>query len=106
MLVLEGPVISAGLNDCLRYDAGAVEYLQQRYALSKWQMRGASAGALVATLAACNVNIDTAFECAHRLSVENKLFERPLGLAGRLSSPAMLVAGSNRCKGDLESLQA
>lgn len=61
---------------------GAVKYLQQRYDIQKWQMRGASAGALVATLAACNVNSDVAFECAHRLSEQHKLFERPLGLAG------------------------
>ncbi|EIE27184.1 hypothetical protein COCSUDRAFT_45766 [Coccomyxa subellipsoidea C-169] len=61
---------------------GAVKYLQQRFDIERWQMRGASAGALVATLAACNVNSEVAFESAHRLSVENKLFERPLGLAG------------------------
>ena len=64
--------------------AGAVKYLQQRFDIERWQMRGASAGALVATLAACNVNSEVAFESAHRLSVENKLFERPLGLAGVL----------------------
>ena len=62
--------------------AGAVKYLQQRFDIQKWQMRGASAGALVATLAACNVDSEVAFECAHRLSAEKKLFERPLGLAG------------------------
>ncbi len=64
------------------YIAGAVKYLQQRFDIQKWQMRGASAGALVATLAACNVDSEVAFECAHRLSEEKKLFERPLGLAG------------------------
>jgi predicted acylesterase/phospholipase RssA len=62
--------------------AGAVKYLQQRFDIERWQMRGASAGALVATLAACNVNSEVAFESAHRLSMEHKLFERPLGLAG------------------------
>ena len=62
--------------------AGAVKYLQQRYDLKTWQMRGASAGGLVATLAACNVSSDAALDLAHRLAVENGIFERPLGLAG------------------------
>ena len=65
-------------------NAGAVKYLQQRYDLTSWQMRGASAGALVATLAACNVSPDQALICADRLARENGIFERKLGLAGTL----------------------
>lgn len=45
---------------------GAVKYLQQRHDLTKWQMRGASAGALVACLAACNVDPQEAYEAADR----------------------------------------
>ena len=46
--------------------AGAVKYLQQKHDLTKWHMRGASAGALVACLAACNVDPQYAYEVAHR----------------------------------------
>lgn len=64
--------------------AGVVKYLQHRYASSmdSWQMRGASAGALTATLAACHVDVDHAYDCAERLAREYKLFERSLGLTG------------------------
>ena len=47
-------------------NVGAVKYLRQRHDLTKWQMRGASAGALVACLAACNVDPEKAYEAAHR----------------------------------------
>lgn len=65
---------------------GVVKYLQQRYpsSMATWQMRGASAGALTATLAACNVDMDRAYESAKRLAEEHKLFERALGLTGAL----------------------
>ncbi len=46
--------------------AGAVKYLQQMHDLTKWHMRGASAGALVACLAACNVDPQYAYEVANR----------------------------------------
>ena len=61
---------------------GVVKYLQQRYDLKTWQLRGASAGALVATLAACNVDTERAFAYAQQLAVDNRIFERRLGLAG------------------------
>ena len=51
--------------------------LTEHYAL-----RGASAGALAAVLGACRVEIDTALNHAHKLAVENGVFERPLGLVG------------------------
>jgi predicted acylesterase/phospholipase RssA len=66
-----------------------VKYLQQRYDLTTWQLRGASAGALVATLAACNVDTEKAFAYAHQLAVDNRIFERRLGLAGVLCLPCM-----------------
>ena len=49
--------------------AGAVKYLQQKLDLTKWHMRGASAGALVACLAACNVDPQYAYEVAHRYEI-------------------------------------
>ena len=51
---------------CLALAPGAVKYLQQQHDLTQWQMRGASAGALVACLAACNVDPQEAYEAAHR----------------------------------------
>ena len=39
---------------------GVVKYLQQHFDLSKVQLRGASAGGLVATLCACNVDPERA----------------------------------------------
>lgn len=50
--------------------------------MANWQMRGASAGALTATLAACKVDMDRAYASAKRLAEEHKLFERALGLTG------------------------
>ena len=82
-------------NACLGpVHAGVVKYLQQRYDLTTWQMRGASAGALVATLAACNVDTEMALTVAHRLAVDNGMFARPLGLAGvhRVQHPGMRPA--------------
>lgn len=68
-----------------------MKYLQQRYDLTAWQMRGASAGALVATLAACNVGPDQALICADRLARENGIFERKLGLAGMKLTSCILA---------------
>ncbi|CAL5223367.1 g5872 [Coccomyxa viridis] len=77
------PILSgAGGGIFFWWQLGAVKYLQERHDLTRWQMRGASAGGLVACIAACNVDPEKAYEAAHRISEENKLFERPLGLAG------------------------
>ena len=43
---------------------------------------GASAGALVAALAACGVDLDAATDRAWAMAVEHDLLRRPLGLAG------------------------
>lgn len=77
-----GSVIAA--HRCHLLHAGVVKYLQQRYSssMATWQMRGASAGALTATLAACRVNVDSAFDSALRLAEEHRLFERSIGLTG------------------------
>ncbi|CAL8470382.1 g9924 [Coccomyxa elongata] len=79
------------------WEAGVVKYLQQRYpsSMANWQMRGASAGALTATLAACKVDMDRAYESAKRLAEEHELFERALGLTESryvLAMQAMLAA--------------
>ena len=45
---------------------GALEYLMENYDLAKMQFVGASAGALIATIAACNVNPGAAVQSAYR----------------------------------------
>jgi len=46
------------------------------------QFVGASAGALVTTLGACGVSPDVAIDSAYRLSNEEKLWDKKLGLLG------------------------
>ena len=48
------------------HSAGAINYLQQHYDLQKMRYVGASAGALVATIAACGVSPESAVDCAYR----------------------------------------
>ena len=62
--------------------AGVVKYLQQHYDLSKVDMVGASAGALMVTLAMCNVDPDTAVQRAYDLAKEKDIWSRRFGLAG------------------------
>jgi len=47
-----------------------------------YSLRGASAGALACVFGACNINADDALDLAHKLALENGVFERPLGLVG------------------------
>lgn len=49
-------------TDFQRFDRqlGVVKFLQEHFDLSKVQLRGASAGGLVATLCACNVDPERA----------------------------------------------
>lgn len=61
---------------------GVLKYLQTHFDLSRVHFRGASAGGLIATLACCGVDLDLAVEEAYNLSLQNCLFERPLGLIG------------------------
>lgn len=67
-----------GLNRQL----GVLKYLQSHFDLSRVHFRGASAGGLIATLACCGVDLDEAVEKAYNLSMENGVFERPLGVVG------------------------
>jgi len=64
------------------WQLGAVEYLAEHYDLKSVQFVGASAGALVATLGACGVSPEVAVACAYRLSNEERLWDRKLGLLG------------------------
>lgn len=59
-----------------------LEYLQEHYDLSRVQMIGASAGALVATLAICDVDLDLALQKANEMAQKEQIWDRPLGLAG------------------------
>ncbi|KAG7671269.1 putative Omega-hydroxyceramide transacylase [Nannochloris sp. 'desiccata'] len=47
-----------------------------------YSLRGASAGALAAVLGACQIDTEDALDLAHKLALENGVFERPLGLVG------------------------
>ena len=61
---------------------GAIDFISRHYDLSRVAFRGASAGGLVVTLAACGVPADRALASAHDLAVAHDLFDRPLGAAG------------------------
>ena len=83
-----------------------MKYLSQVYDLSEVQFRGASAGALNSTLAACGVTPDAALATAYELALEYQVFERPLGLVGvwgglvRAWLDALLPADAHvRCSG-------
>lgn len=64
------------------WELGAIQWLSERYDLTKTLMVGASGGALAATLAATGVEPETALESAHRLGDKYGIWERPLGLMG------------------------
>lgn len=62
--------------------AGVIKYLQQHYDLTKIDMVGASAGALMVTLAICNVDPDHAVQKAYDMAQERNIWGRRFGLAG------------------------
>ncbi|KAL1524936.1 hypothetical protein AB1Y20_019812 [Prymnesium parvum] len=65
------------------FQAGAISALSRRLTLSKVPVAGASAGALAATLAACESDVDDALHRALSLSEAAGVFERgPWGLRG------------------------
>ncbi|CAM9904100.1 unnamed protein product [Discosporangium mesarthrocarpum] len=77
------PVISfPGGGIFFWWQAGAITALHERYDLSGTDMVGASAGALAATLAACDADMERAMDLALQLCDDNEVWERPLGLAG------------------------
>jgi hypothetical protein len=61
---------------------GAIDFISRHYDLSRVAFRGASAGGLVVTLAACGVPAERALTAAHELALVHDLFDRPLGAAG------------------------
>jgi hypothetical protein len=67
---------------CVNRQLGVLKYLQTHFDLSRVHFRGASAGGLIATLACCGVDLDSAVNYAYELSIESGLFERPLGVVG------------------------
>ncbi len=56
--------------------------LRELQGLERFALRGASAGALAATLTACNVDPGAALDREHALALQYRVFERPLGLIG------------------------
>eukprot|EP00884_Botryococcus_braunii_P000579 jgi/Botrbrau1/10521/Bobra.7_1s0005.1 len=79
----KAPIISgAGGGLFFFWQLGVLKYLQSHFDLSRVHFRGASAGGLIATLTCCGVDLDVAVDKAHKLSVENGVFERPLGVVG------------------------
>lgn len=64
------------------WQLGAVTALQEAIPFEGVQLSGASAGALTAALAACNVDLRASVDLAYKLAVEAELFTRPQGLAG------------------------
>ncbi|EFN59130.1 hypothetical protein CHLNCDRAFT_137944 [Chlorella variabilis] len=77
------PILSfAGGGIFFWWELGCLRYLHRNFDLTKVQLVGASAGGLIATLAACGVDEDKAVRVANRLAQEYGVFERPGGLAG------------------------
>jgi hypothetical protein len=67
-------------------NTGAIDFISRHYDLARVAFRGASAGGLVVTLAACGVPAERALTAAHSLAVANDLFDRPMGAAGIFGS--------------------
>ena len=77
------PILSiAGGGRFFFWYLGVCKYLLEYYDLKQCTLIGASAGALISLLTACDVNLDLAVREAYRLSVENDIWNRPAGLAG------------------------
>jgi hypothetical protein len=72
----------AGSGIYFWWQLGALQYLSKRYDLTRVPHGGASGGALAAALARCGVDPEEITESAYRLSLEHKIWERPLGLVG------------------------
>lgn len=56
--------------------AGVLKYLMHHHEMHAVRLRGTSAGALIATLAACNVDLDRAVSAAHDLAQERGVYDR------------------------------
>jgi hypothetical protein len=72
----------AGSGIYFWWQLGAVQYLMERFDLSKVPHVGASGGALCAVIAACGVDPQSVMESAYALSLHHNIWERPMGLLG------------------------
>lgn len=72
----------AGSGIYFWWQLGAMQYLGQRYDLTRIPMAGASGGALCAVLARCGVDPELITESAYQLSLDHEIWSRPLGLVG------------------------
>lgn len=72
----------AGSGIYFWWQLGAVQYLMERYDLSKVPHIGASGGALCAVIAACGVDPQRVMESAYALSLHHNIWEKPMGLLG------------------------
>eukprot|EP00899_Mesostigma_viride_P018662 jgi/Mesvir1/26798/Mv20565-RA.1 len=64
------------------WQIGCIRWLCRSYDLTDTRMVGASAGALAATLAACQVDVDAAAALALELAKRAGVWDRPTGLGG------------------------
>lgn len=65
------------------WQLGALRWLQRAGCLDDTaQFLGYSAGALSATLAACDVPMHRAVDAAYALTLKHNIWQRPLGLLG------------------------
>ena len=79
--------------------AGAIKYLQQHYDLQQMRYVGASAGALVATIAACGVSPESAVDCAYRCCQDCSSRQRDAGpTASCLCERDTNIGGGNVCR--------
>eukprot|EP00897_Mesotaenium_endlicherianum_P010023 jgi/Mesen1/9049/ME000057S08478 len=72
-------VASAAGGMFFYWQLGACASIAKRYDMSRLHMAGASAGALAATLAACQVDGQKAAKAAFQLSLDNHIWDRPGG---------------------------
>lgn len=59
-----------------------MQYLMNKFHLSKVPMVGASGGGFAAVLSACEVSPEQVLDTAYALSLRHNIWERPLGLMG------------------------
>ena len=72
----------AGAGIFFFWQLGAMKYLAERYDLSKVPMAGASGGALAAVLAVCKVDAAAALQKAHIMSMEHRIYQKPMSFFG------------------------
>lgn len=76
----------AGSGVYFFWQLGAMQYMMNKFHLSKVPMVGASGGGFAAVLSACEVHPEQVLETAYSLSLKHNIWERPLGLMGTWGS--------------------